>query len=165
MASKNSSATVKVSGSAANYTPATLDPELRSSINSVLIEEGHVGKYVYTLSHILSKMSPVDPVTLFRHKQDPRSSLALAACPLVQLAYDCPEPRPRPPPFRRNQFLPRPSTTSLGRCATRYSQCSLGGQWRCKRKEASQRRRHYKRQRANSDNDSTQPSGSAGRYQ
>ena len=46
MASKNSSAPVKVSGSAANYTPATLDPELRSAINSVLIEEGHVGKYV-----------------------------------------------------------------------------------------------------------------------
>lgn len=46
MASKNSSAPVKVSGSAANYTPATLDPELRSTINAALIEEGHVGKYV-----------------------------------------------------------------------------------------------------------------------
>lgn len=171
MASKNSAATVKISGSAANYTPATLDPELRSAINSVLIEEGHVGKYVLC-PHVPEEMSPVDPVTVLflPRKQDPRPSFTLAACPLVQLAHDSPESRPGSPPLRRNQYLPRPSTTSFGRCAPRYSQCSLRRRQRrrCERKEAIQRRRHYQRlqrQRARGDNDSTEPSGSAGRDQ
>lgn len=36
---------VKVSASAANYTPATLDPDLRSQINTLLIREGHITKF------------------------------------------------------------------------------------------------------------------------
>lgn len=36
---------VKVPSSAANYTPATLDPDLRSQINTMLLREGHVTKY------------------------------------------------------------------------------------------------------------------------
>ena len=39
---------VKVPGSAATYTPATLDPDLRTQINSVLLREGHITKYVMT---------------------------------------------------------------------------------------------------------------------
>ncbi len=38
----NPSTPVKVPPSAANYTAATLDPDLRSQINSILIKEGHV---------------------------------------------------------------------------------------------------------------------------
>ncbi|EGO57704.1 hypothetical protein NEUTE1DRAFT_62828 [Neurospora tetrasperma FGSC 2508] len=67
MASKNSAATVKVSGSAANYTPATLDPELRSAINSVLIEEGHVGKIQDHLLHSLHAHSSNWPTTVQNH--------------------------------------------------------------------------------------------------
>ena len=37
---------VKVPSSAANYTPATLDPDLRSQINTLLIRDGHINKYV-----------------------------------------------------------------------------------------------------------------------
>ena len=37
---------VKVPASSASYTPATLDPDLRSQINTVLIRDGHVAKYV-----------------------------------------------------------------------------------------------------------------------
>jgi hypothetical protein len=44
MASGNASTPVKVPSSAANYTPATLDPDLRSQINTLLIKEGHVTK-------------------------------------------------------------------------------------------------------------------------
>ncbi len=48
MANQNPSTPVKVPSSAANHTAATLDPDLRSQINSILIKEGHVTKYVYT---------------------------------------------------------------------------------------------------------------------
>jgi hypothetical protein len=44
MASQNPSTPVKVPSSAASYTAATLDPDLRSQINSILIKEGHVTK-------------------------------------------------------------------------------------------------------------------------
>lgn len=44
--SGNSSTPVKVPSSAANYTAATLDPDLRSQINTVLLRDGHVSKYV-----------------------------------------------------------------------------------------------------------------------
>lgn len=37
-----STSPVKVPASAATYTPATLDPDLRSQINAALLREGHV---------------------------------------------------------------------------------------------------------------------------
>lgn len=43
MASSNSMP-VKVPSSAASYTPATLDPDLRSQINTLLIKDGHINK-------------------------------------------------------------------------------------------------------------------------
>lgn len=46
MANQNPSTPVKVPPSAANYTPATQDSDLRSQINSVLLKEGHVAKSV-----------------------------------------------------------------------------------------------------------------------
>lgn len=36
---------VKVPSAAANYTPATLDPDLRSQINTTLLRDGHVPRY------------------------------------------------------------------------------------------------------------------------
>jgi hypothetical protein len=45
MSSQNPATPVKVPSAAANYTAATLDPDLRSQINSLLIKEGHVTKY------------------------------------------------------------------------------------------------------------------------
>jgi hypothetical protein len=44
MTSQKPSTPVKVPSSAANYTAATLDPDLRSQINSILLKEGHVSK-------------------------------------------------------------------------------------------------------------------------
>ncbi|KAK7746128.1 hypothetical protein SLS62_009507 [Diatrype stigma] len=47
------SAPVKVPASAATYTPATLDPELRSQINTVLLREGYITKIQEQLLHSL----------------------------------------------------------------------------------------------------------------
>lgn len=47
MTSQNPSTPVKVPSSAANYTAATLDQDLRSQLNSLLISDGHVTKYAY----------------------------------------------------------------------------------------------------------------------
>lgn len=44
MASTSPPTPAKVPASAASYTPATLDPDLRSQINSLLIRDGHVTK-------------------------------------------------------------------------------------------------------------------------
>jgi hypothetical protein len=44
--SQRPSTPVKVPSSAANYTPATLDPDLRSQINTLLLRDGHITKYV-----------------------------------------------------------------------------------------------------------------------
>ncbi|KAG4262298.1 hypothetical protein BFJ72_g14487 [Fusarium proliferatum] len=45
MSSNAPSTPVKVPSSAANHTQATLDPDLRSQINTVLLRDGHVSKY------------------------------------------------------------------------------------------------------------------------
>ncbi|KAI2626510.1 hypothetical protein GGR54DRAFT_474467 [Hypoxylon sp. NC1633] len=45
---------VKVPTSAANYTPATLDADLRSQINILLIREGHIDKIQDHLLHALN---------------------------------------------------------------------------------------------------------------
>ncbi|KAL2271553.1 hypothetical protein VTJ83DRAFT_924 [Remersonia thermophila] len=53
MTTQTPSTPVKVPSSAANYTPATMDSDLRSQINSVLIKEGHVSKIQESLLHSL----------------------------------------------------------------------------------------------------------------
>ncbi|KAI5864622.1 hypothetical protein GGS23DRAFT_595341 [Durotheca rogersii] len=45
---------VKVPTSAATYTPATLDPDLRSQINMLLIRDGHITKIQDHLLHALN---------------------------------------------------------------------------------------------------------------
>ncbi|KAI2639876.1 hypothetical protein GGS26DRAFT_542164 [Hypomontagnella submonticulosa] len=52
--SHSSSTPAKVPASAANYTPATLDPDLRSQINALLIREGHVAKIQEQFLHSLN---------------------------------------------------------------------------------------------------------------
>jgi hypothetical protein len=49
--SQRPSTPVKVPPSAANYTPATLDPDLRSQINAILLKDGHVAKSVARPPH------------------------------------------------------------------------------------------------------------------
>jgi len=44
MSSQNPTTPVKVPASAASYTAATLDPDLRSQINLLLLKEGLVNK-------------------------------------------------------------------------------------------------------------------------
>ncbi|KAF4978818.1 hypothetical protein FZEAL_4862 [Fusarium zealandicum] len=46
MSNNVSSTPVKVPSSAANHTAATLDPDMRSQINTILLRDGHVSKYV-----------------------------------------------------------------------------------------------------------------------
>ena len=43
--SQQPSTPVKVPSSAASYTPATVDADLRSQINTVLLRDGHINKY------------------------------------------------------------------------------------------------------------------------
>ncbi|KND92183.1 hypothetical protein TOPH_03159 [Tolypocladium ophioglossoides CBS 100239] len=52
---------VKVPSSAANYTPATLDPDLRSQINTVLLRDGHVAKYVAARAPSSERSPPAMP--------------------------------------------------------------------------------------------------------
>ncbi|KAK0722904.1 hypothetical protein B0T26DRAFT_644226 [Lasiosphaeria miniovina] len=67
MASQTPSTPVKVPASAANYTPATLDPDLRSQINSLLLKEGHVTKIQDQLLHSLHAHHSNWPTTVQAH--------------------------------------------------------------------------------------------------
>ncbi|KAK4167654.1 hypothetical protein QBC43DRAFT_203176 [Cladorrhinum sp. PSN259] len=67
MASHNPSTPVKVPSSAANYTAATLDHELRSQLNAVLIKEGHVTKIQDHLLHSLNANSTNWPTLIQNH--------------------------------------------------------------------------------------------------
>ncbi|KAH8878865.1 hypothetical protein GQ53DRAFT_57429 [Thozetella sp. PMI_491] len=53
MANQTPSTPVKVPATAASYTPATLDPDLRSQINALLIRDGHVTSIQDQLLHSL----------------------------------------------------------------------------------------------------------------
>ncbi|KAK4194744.1 hypothetical protein QBC40DRAFT_343949 [Triangularia verruculosa] len=68
--SNNPSTPIKVPPSAASYTPATLDPELRSSINSTLIKEGHVTKIQEHLLHTLHANPSNWPTLIENHARD-----------------------------------------------------------------------------------------------
>lgn len=56
--SQRPSTPVKVPSSAANYTPATLDPDLRSQINTILLKDGHITKLVAHHRSILGRIHP-----------------------------------------------------------------------------------------------------------
>ncbi|PNY23778.1 Uncharacterized protein TCAP_06280, partial [Tolypocladium capitatum] len=58
---------VKVPSSAANYTPATLDPDLRSQINTVLLRDGHVAKIQEALLHALNSHPSNWPTAVQAH--------------------------------------------------------------------------------------------------
>ncbi|KAI0021990.1 hypothetical protein F4780DRAFT_240188 [Xylariomycetidae sp. FL0641] len=59
--------TVKVPASAATYTPATLDPDLRSQINTLLLREGHINKIQDQLLHALDAHSANWPSAVQTH--------------------------------------------------------------------------------------------------
>ncbi|KAI0128598.1 hypothetical protein BJ170DRAFT_721294 [Xylariales sp. AK1849] len=58
---------VKVPASAATYTPATLDADLRSQINALLIKEGHIEKIQDHFLHTLDAHSSNWPSTIQSH--------------------------------------------------------------------------------------------------
>ncbi|KAI1878543.1 uncharacterized protein JN550_000725 [Neoarthrinium moseri] len=58
---------VKVPSSAATYTPATLDTDLRSQINSLLIKDGHIEKIQETLLHSLNSHPSNWPTNVQQH--------------------------------------------------------------------------------------------------
>ncbi|KAI1107252.1 hypothetical protein F4804DRAFT_221393 [Jackrogersella minutella] len=58
---------VKVPASAASYTPATLDPDLRSQINMMLLREGHINKIQELLLHSLNSHSSNWPSAVQQH--------------------------------------------------------------------------------------------------
>ncbi|KAI0200506.1 hypothetical protein F4808DRAFT_460854 [Astrocystis sublimbata] len=57
----------KVPASAATYTPATLDPDLRAQINSLLLREGHATKIQEHFLHSLNAHSSNWPSTIQAH--------------------------------------------------------------------------------------------------
>ncbi|KAL7823441.1 hypothetical protein V8C26DRAFT_119464 [Trichoderma gracile] len=70
--SQRPSTPVKVPPSAANYTPATLDPDLRSQINAVLLKDGHVAnpcppRIQEALLHALNSNSSNWPTAVQNH--------------------------------------------------------------------------------------------------
>ncbi|KAH0523662.1 hypothetical protein TsFJ059_008634 [Trichoderma semiorbis] len=65
--SQRPSTPVKVPPSAANYTPATLDPDLRSQINTILLKDGHVTKLQEALLHALNSNSSNWPTAIQNH--------------------------------------------------------------------------------------------------
>ncbi|KAL2262020.1 hypothetical protein VTK26DRAFT_2721 [Humicola hyalothermophila] len=67
MASQTPSTPVKVPSSAANYTAATLDQDLRSQLNSILISDGHVTKIQDHLLHALNAHSSNWPTLVQNH--------------------------------------------------------------------------------------------------
>ncbi|GAB0133579.1 hypothetical protein EsDP_00001985 [Epichloe bromicola] len=65
--SQQPSTPVKVPSSAANNTPATLDPDLRSQINTLLLRDGHVSKIQESLLHALNSNSANWPTLIQSH--------------------------------------------------------------------------------------------------
>ncbi|KAM3561404.1 hypothetical protein ARSEF4850_003230 [Beauveria asiatica] len=65
--SQRASTPVKVPSSAADYTPATLDPDLRSQINTILLRDGHVPKIQERLLHALNADSSNWPTVVQSH--------------------------------------------------------------------------------------------------
>lgn len=70
MTNGNPSTPVKVPPSATSYTPATLDPDLRSQINTLLIRDGHVAKIQEHLLHSLHAHSTNWPTAVQKHALD-----------------------------------------------------------------------------------------------
>ncbi|CAH0043304.1 unnamed protein product [Clonostachys solani] len=58
---------VKVPPSASSYTPATLDPDLRSQINTLLIRDGHINKIQDSLLHSLNSNTTNWPTLVQAH--------------------------------------------------------------------------------------------------
>ncbi|KAJ2980366.1 hypothetical protein NQ176_g2682 [Zarea fungicola] len=58
---------VKVPSSAVDYSPATLDPDLRSQINTILLRDGHVPKIQERLLHALNADSSNWPTVVQNH--------------------------------------------------------------------------------------------------
>ncbi|CEJ93641.1 hypothetical protein VHEMI09217 [[Torrubiella] hemipterigena] len=58
---------VKVPASATTYSPATLDPDLRSQINTILLRDGHVSKIQERLLHTLNSNASNWPTALQDH--------------------------------------------------------------------------------------------------
>ncbi|KAM0247089.1 hypothetical protein ACHAQJ_009987 [Trichoderma viride] len=65
--SQRPSTPVKVPSSAANYTPATLDPDLRSQINTILLKDGHITRIQEALLHALNSNSSNWPTAVQNH--------------------------------------------------------------------------------------------------
>ncbi|ROT42823.1 hypothetical protein SODALDRAFT_347701 [Sodiomyces alkalinus F11] len=70
MSPNPSSPPVKVPPSAADYSPATLDPDLRSQINAVLLKEGHVQRIQERLLHALHANKANWPTHVQSHALD-----------------------------------------------------------------------------------------------
>jgi hypothetical protein len=65
--SQRSSTPVKVPSAAANHTPATQDPDLRSQINTLLLNDGHISKIQDALLHSLNAHSANWPTLIQNH--------------------------------------------------------------------------------------------------
>ncbi|PKS10064.1 hypothetical protein jhhlp_004689 [Lomentospora prolificans] len=67
MTGQSPSPSVKIPTGAANYTQATIDPELRSTINGLLLQEGHVRRIQDRLIHTLNAHQANWPTNIQNH--------------------------------------------------------------------------------------------------
>lgn len=67
MTGQSPSPSVKIPTGAANYTQATIDPELRSTLNGLLLQEGHVRRIQERLVHTLNANEANWPTNIQNH--------------------------------------------------------------------------------------------------
>ncbi|KAF4591656.1 hypothetical protein GQ602_001955 [Ophiocordyceps camponoti-floridani] len=97
--SSSPSTPVKVPSSAANYSVATLDPDLRSQINMLLLKEGHIARIHEALLHALNSDPSNWPTAIQSHALSlMRSGEASAYPALLRRVLDDIRASVRPPP-------------------------------------------------------------------
>lgn len=129
---------VRVPKVATTYTPTTQDPDLRSQINTVLLRDGHVEKYIplpHNVPHPpqLPQTNPIPlSATAATHlsthlqpnsantQQNPICAPPRPPRPPHQLALQSLPPRPLPPAIRGMHHFPKTPRARARRHSTRY---------------------------------------------
>ncbi|PHH59203.1 hypothetical protein CDD80_1853 [Ophiocordyceps camponoti-rufipedis] len=104
--SSSPSTPVKVPSSAANYSVATLDPDLRSQINMLLLKEGHITRIHEALLHALNSDPSNWPTAVQSHALSlMRSGEASAYPALLRRVLDDIRASVRPPPSSKTTTM------------------------------------------------------------
>ena len=115
---------VKLPKAVSTYTTTTQDPDLRSQINTVLLRDGHISKWVFSNPSSSSPESPTyfsiaivphavpSRVLICSFYQNPRNPSPRPQRLPPKLAYSNSKPRPQSPTVRGVHYLPRPHVAS-----------------------------------------------------